>query len=182
MDTENIDKGLKNDCSQSHKVRAGDQYMMKSKNNMVRRKCRHNAAKILRKAYSESSNGATDAYSKDHPAIEKGNELTIRFAKKDILPPSLGKHSPHLGKSKAAQHADDHANNPDQQKERRDAGIESNLADAEKNPRADNPARQKQNGIQQGEIPNEFGRRGQGCESDYPCNSSLFLIIRKKRQ
>ncbi len=72
------------------------------------------------------------------------------------MPAGFRKHCAHFSEGKTGQHGNDHANHPDEEEEERRPSIDGDVLGGKKDAGPDDPARQEQNGIKQGEPADEF--------------------------
>jgi len=77
---------------------------------------------------------------KNHPAVKEGDKFSVGFAKIDILPAGFREHSAHLGKSEAGRQGNQHADDPDGEKQYRRARVRCHVGSGKKNARPDDSA------------------------------------------
>ena len=96
------------------------------------------------------------AYGEIHPAIEKAGGVTVGLAHIHVLAAGVREHASQFGKGEARKQRHAHAHHPDGEKKPGMPRVNGHILGCEKNARANDAARQQENGVGKREAADEF--------------------------
>ena len=147
---------MQSNGGQRDQVAARDIDEAQWKNYLLRMQRRKSLAQVGRESHAQRGHCPCGAYGEIHPAIEKAGGVAIGLAHVNVLASGVGKHAAQFGKGEARQQRHAHAHHPDGKKKPGMPRVDGHIFGREKNARANDAARQQQNGVGKRKSADEF--------------------------